>query len=137
MKAMNCTSQTTSLSPDALAITIIPQLGISLVSWIQLILSLNLFRGIRHFRSSEFFALFLYIVAAFVRVIAGAATVTQNLALQLAAASVATGLVFAAFVIIYNQGFIPPSRQQWISAIFVVVPTFLWEAHTRIFMDMT
>ena len=125
-----------SLDGERLAWTILPQLGISLLEWIQIILSLNMFRSALRFSRYELVALALYLIAAFVRVVAGAATVVQNLALQITAGIVASLLTYSGFVIIFNQSWALPSRQQLGGGIFVLVPTVLWEVHTRLFLDM-
>ena len=117
-------------------LALLPQLGISITSWFQVILSMNRFKAFREFSIPERVGLCLYIFSAFVRVVSGASSAFDGFALQLISGCLASLINFASFLIVYNDSLTLPSRQQLQSAFLILVTTGLWEVYTRIFMSL-
>ena len=111
---------------------LIPQFLISLVSWLQLILSINRFRGFYQFSRNDIWSLLVFLHAAFVRWIAALAVVGSSVRFQIFAAYVSAVLGWTSFVVIFNEGFLLPSRQQVIALAMSLVITTLWEVNNRI-----
>ena len=84
-------------------VILLPQLGISIVSWIQLILSMNRYRGLCKFTRHDMWALLLFLHGGFVRWIAALAIRTSSLAFQIAAAFVGTAMGWASFIVVFND----------------------------------
>lgn len=124
------------IDTTTLAWTILPQVGISLVSWIQVILSLNMYKGLCCFSRQDAFALGLYMIAAGVRVVAGGAAAAQVFVIQLTSAIISTLITYAGFILIFNQTWNLPTRQQVVGGLFIILPTSLWEVHTRLVVQM-
>lgn len=115
---------------------LIPQFSIGIVSWIQLILSMNRFRGVCQFTRTDVWALVVFLHSGFVRWIAALAIRGSSLAFQVFVAFVGTVLSWISFVIVFNEGFLIPSRQQWWALGMSVVVTSLWEVNNRLVIEM-
>jgi hypothetical protein len=115
---------------------LIPQFMISFVSWIQLILSMNRFRGIQKFSRTDAWALVVFLHAAFVRWIAALAVVGSSMQYQIFAALVSATLGWISFVVVFNEGFLIPSQQQIIALVMSIIITLLWEVNNRILTQM-
>ena len=113
-------------------VVLAPQVGISLVSWLQLVFSMNRYRGVARFERIDLWALLLFLQGAFVRWMAALALVASSLPLQMAAALVASAISWAGFVLIFNGDLHLPSRQQWIALAMSLLVTLLWEVHNRL-----
>lgn len=124
------------IDPSLLFHALLPQLGISIVQWSQVIFSLNKFRHIYHINKYEYFALCLYIAAAFVRVVSGATGVMDYFFMQVASSVIASTLAFSGFIIIFNNSLTLPSRQQGISIVLIGITTTLWTVHNTIFLNV-
>lgn len=115
---------------------LIPQFLISLVSWLQLILSINRFRGFYQFSRNDIWSLLVFLHAAFVRWIAALAVVGSSVRFQIFAAYVSAVLGWISFVVVFNEGFLLPSRQQVIALAMSLVITTLWEVNNRILTNL-
>ena len=115
---------------------LIPQFLISLVSWLQLILSINRFRGFYQFSRNDVWGLLVFLHAAFVRWIAALAVVGSSVRFQIFAAYVSAVLGWISFVVVFNEGFLLPSRQQAIALAMSLVITTLWEVNNRILTNL-
>lgn len=116
---------------------LVPQFGISVVSWAQLVLSMNRFRGMTQFSTTDLWALLLIVHGGFVRWIAALAVKTSSLEFQFLAALIAATLGWISFVVVFNEGFRLPSRQQRYSLAASIVVTGLWEVSNRMVFEMT
>ena len=117
-------------------IILLPQLGISVVSWIQLILSMNRYRGLCRFSRHDMWALLLFLHGGFVRWIASLAIRTSSLAFQIAAAFVGTAMGWASFVVVFNNDFVLPSRQQAVALAMSLLVTVFWEVSNRLVFEL-
>ena len=124
------------IDPTLLFYALLPQLGISIVQWSQVIFSLNKFRHVYHINRYEYFALGLYVAAAFVRVVSGAAGVMDYFWMQVASSVIASTLAFSGFIIIFNNTLSLPSRQQGISVVLIGITTTLWAVHNTLFLNV-
>lgn len=115
---------------------LLPQFLISIVSWLQLILSINRFRGFNRFSRTDAWGLLVFLHAAFVRWIAALAVVGSSVRFQIFAAFVSAVLGWISFVIVFNEGFVLPSRQQVIALLMSIVITTLWELNNRILTNL-
>ena len=115
---------------------LIPQFLISLVSWLQLILSINRFRGFYQVSRNDIWSLLVFLHAAFVRWIAALAVVGSSVRFQIFAAYVSAVLGWISFVVVFNEGFLLPSRQQVIALAMSLVITTLWEINNRILTNL-
>lgn len=117
-------------------ILLLPQLGISLTSWAQMVLSMNRYKGCCRFRLSDLWGLVLLVHAGFVRWIATLATRSDTLLFQISASVIAAILGWVSFVVIFNGDFLLPTRQQTLSLVMSLVVTMLWEINNRILFHM-
>lgn len=115
---------------------LLPQFFISFVSWIQLVCSMNRFRGLNKFTNTDLWALLLFVHSGFVRWIAALAVRTSSLAFQIVAALIASTLGWISFVVVFNECFRFPSPQQRYSLILSIVVTGLWEVSNRLVFEM-
>lgn len=117
---------------SAQALILLPQLFISIVSWIQLILSMNRFRGVLHFSRADAWALLLILHSGLVRWIATLSITNYTLSFQIVSALVGSLLAWISFVVIFNSGFILPSYQQLWALVMSLIITTLWEVTNRL-----
>ena len=113
-----------------------PQFAISLVSWLQLLLSMNRYRGLRRLSRADIWALLLLLHAALLRWVAAVAVRRGSMALQLTAAGVGACLAWIAFVVVFNESFLLPSRQQMGALLMSLVVTSLWEINGRLVVTL-
>ena len=118
--------------PDAYLL--IPQLLISILGWLRTLLALNRMKW--RITMAEGLGLVLFTSAGLVRCVTALSTRRSGIVLQLASAVVASLMVWAAFIVIFNNRFVPPTRQQWHSMILVIAVSSLWEAHSRIMVNL-
>lgn len=122
---------------DVLYFLLIPQFCISLTTWAQIVLSINRFNGCLGFQRTDLWGLLLLMQAAFLRWIATLAIATTSFAFQFTASVTASTLGWASFVIIFNEDFVLPTRQQTWSLLMSLFVTILWEMNNRFFYAMT
>ena len=115
---------------------LLPQVGIGTVTWVQLMLSMNRFRGCSHFRATDLWSFLLMLHGGFLRWIAALAIRSSPLAFQVVTAFVAATLSWSAFVVLFNESFRLPSRQQWIALVMSLLVTVLWEVNNRMVVDL-
>ena len=106
---------------------LLPHTGIAIISWLQIVLSLNRFRGFTRPSQAEALGLVLYLSSALVRWITSLATQNSSFLIQVVSASMGSLMAFGSFVIVYNDRIDIPTRQQAHSFILVLVTTLLWE----------
>lgn len=116
---------------------LIPQFLISVVSWLQLILSINRFHGLDRFSRTDVWGLLVFLHAGFVRWIATLAIVAASMHFQIFMAFVAATLGWISFVVVFNEGFALPSRQQCLALVMSLVITVLWEVNNRMLTGMS
>lgn len=115
---------------------LLPHVLISLVSWIQLILSMNRFRGVLRFSRADVWALILFLHGGLVRWVAALSLTNGTLRFQLLSALVGTLLSWISFVVVFNTGFILPSYQQiWALGMSLLI-TALWEVNNRLVLQI-
>lgn len=117
------------------ALILLPHMGISVVSWIQLLLSMNRYRGVRHFSRADLWALLLFLHGGLVRWVSAMSMATENPRFQILSAAVGTTLGWVSFVVIFNAGFVFPSRQQWLAFVMSLIITTLWEVSNRLVIE--
>ena len=136
---LNCTTIVTvpqrrgTIHPSLL---LLPHLAIQIVTWIQIVLSLNRFNGIMRFTRPEIAGLVIYLCTAFVRWTASLATTNASFMFQVVTACIGGLMSFTAFIIIFNDRVDMPTRQQRNSLLLVLVITSLWEAVSRMMMTV-
>ena len=114
----------------------IPQVAIVFISWIQLIFSLNRFRGFFNFTSPELSAFYLFIISGACKWVAALSMRTSSFGFQLFSSLVGTSLYSSAFVILYNNKFDLPTGQQTIGVTLSLVTTSLWAIQNRLVFEM-
>lgn len=117
-------------------VVLLPQFGISLVSWLQILFSINRFQGVRRFARSDLWALLLYMHAGMVRWVAALSLKTATLGFQILTAFVGATMAWASFVVLFNGGFYLPSSQQWLALSMSLLVTLLWEVNARVVNDL-
>ena len=117
-------------------ILLLPQVAIVFISWIQLIFSLNRFRGFLNFTSAELSAFYLFIISGACKWVAALAIRTNSFGFQLSSSLIGTALYGSAFVILYNNKFGLPSKQQFIGLVLSLVTSTLWEIQHRLVYGM-
>lgn len=115
---------------------LLPQAGIGILSWVQIILSMNRYQGIAHLKPIELLALTLFNISAAVRWVGSLALRTRSFEYQITAAVMGSILTWTAFVLIFNARLALPSRQQWGALIMTLVLTVLWEINGRLVFDI-
>lgn len=115
---------------------LLPQMGISIVSWGQLLLSMNRYRGACSFTRNDLWALLLFVHGGFVRWIAALSLRTSSVTFQLTAAFLGAAIGWASFVIVFNEDFTLPTRQQTWALLLSLVITGLWEANNRLLFEL-
>jgi hypothetical protein len=113
-------------------VVMIPQTLIALISWFQLILSLNKFTSIRAFSTVDFYGLILFMLGGILRWIAALAVRNYSIEFQVCSAALGTLIKSTAFIIIFNCSFQLPTVQQFIALLLSVVITSLWEIQNRL-----
>jgi hypothetical protein len=113
-------------------VLLFPHLAIQVISWLQVVLSLNRFRGFFLLTTPELVGLGMYTTSAVIRWAASLAARNAAFYFQLSLALVSAMLGWGAFVIIYNDRIELPTRQQMSSIGLVVLVTVLWEVVTRL-----
>lgn len=111
---------------------LLPQMLISVVSWIQLILSINRFRGMFRFSRVDIWALLLFLHGGLVRWVAAQSLTNGTLRFQILSALVGALLSWISFVVVFNAGFILPSYQQFWALVMSLLITSLWEVSNRL-----
>lgn len=118
------------------SVILVPQLFISIVSWLQLIFSINRYRGPLHFSRLDLWGLIIFLHAAFVRWITALSTHNGPFLFQTLMATIGATLSWISFVVVFNQSFHIPTRQQWTALALSILITFLWEFHNRLMIDL-
>ena len=116
----------------AVYIVLLPHIAISLVSWLQLVLSMNRYRGACSFSHSELWALLFLVLSGVVRWVASLSIVTSSLSFQVATSFIGASLAWTSFVVVFNGGFTLAARQQALALIMSLVITALWELNNRL-----
>lgn len=124
------------MQDNALYLLLLPQLAISLTSWAQIVLSINRYKGCCNFRYTDVWGLLLLTHGAFVRWIAALATRTASVSFQIVAALIAATIGWTSFVVIFNEDFVLPTRQQTWSLLMSLVVTILWELNNRLLFTL-
>ena len=114
---------------------LLPQMAISLLGWSRTLLALNRFR--LRISRPEFLALVLFVSAGLTRCVTALATRRAGFAMQILAAGTASLMVWAGFILIFNNSFDVPSGQQWHSMVLVIVVSGMWEVHSRIMVNLS
>ncbi len=115
---------------------LLPQIAIVFISWIQLILSLNRFKGFLKFTSPELSAFYLFIISGACKWVAALSIRTNSFGFQLSSSLVGTALYGAAFVVLYNNEFGLPTKQQSVGLALSLVTSALWEIQHRMVWEM-
>jgi len=115
---------------------LLPQLAIVFISWIQLIFSLNRFKGLLKFTSPELSAFYLFIISGACKWVAALSIRTNSFGFQLTSSLIGTALYGSAFVILYNNEFDMPSKQQTIGLFLSLITSSLWEVQHRMVWEM-
>lgn len=113
-------------------ILILPQILIVFISWMQLIFSLNRFKGVLKFSSAELSSFYLFIISGACKWVSALSIKQNSFLFQLISSSIGTCLYGAGFVILYNDKFDVPSRQQNIGLFLSLVTSTLWEIQNRL-----
>ena len=131
---MNMTDSEVDYKPtfEDLALIYAIQICIGSIGWISTILTLNRFQSIRKFRRSEIIGGSLYLMSGLCRAVAAPATKTASAYTQAITALIGSGLSWAAFIIIFNNSVVLPSKQQFNAILLAVVTTALWELQNYI-----
>ena len=115
---------------------LLPQIAIVFISWIQLIFSLNRFRGFLKFSSPELYAFYMFIISGACKWVAALSIRTSSFFFQASSSLIGTALYGSAFVILYNNDFGLPSQQQNIGLILSLFTSLLWEIQHRMVWEM-
>ena len=108
----------------------LPHLLISVISWIQFVIIEDVKQ--RRLTRYDAIACGMLFHSGLVRWIAALALITRTLEFQLLCAMTAQTISWTSLVIILNNGFILPSRNQIVSLMFSLLITGLWESGHRL-----
>ena len=111
---------------------LLPQMLISLLSWIQLILSMNRYRGVTRFSRVDAWALLIFLHGGLVRWVAVLTLLDGTFRFQILSALIGALLAWISFVVVFNTGFVLPSRQQLWALFMSLLITVLWESSHRL-----
>jgi hypothetical protein len=113
-------------------IVLLVQLGVSVVSWLASMLSLNRLSRIRRFTPAELYGALLYAIAAIVRTFAALATKSGSYVTQACTAFVGSTVSWVSFIVIYNNEIVLPTKQQLNAIALSVAATGFWEMQNYI-----
>ena len=114
---------------------LLTHVGISTLSWLQLIFSMNRYVLPCQFQTCDLWALLLFSEAALLRWATALATRNGDLWIQLAFAGASAVLGWASFVVVFNEGFTRASRQQGFALVFSFLVTLLFEVSNFIIIS--
>tara|TARA_B100000214_G_C23973148_1_gene631288 strand:+ start:3121 stop:3528 length:408 start_codon:yes stop_codon:yes gene_type:complete len=115
---------------------LLPQIAIVFISWIQLVFSLNRFKGFFKFTAPELSSFYLFIISGASKWVAALSIRKKSFMFQLTSSLIGTALYGAAFVILYNNEFGLPTKQQSIGLLLSLITSFLWEFQHRMVWQM-
>jgi len=124
------------MARDDVFLILIPQVAISLLSWVQIVLSINRFDGVLEIGRINLWGLLLFLYTAFLRWIATLALRTELFHFQWLAALLAATIAWVGFVVIFNGDFFIPTRQQALSLLASLAITMLWEVNNRMLIQL-
>lgn len=113
---------------------IVPHFFIAVLSWLQTLLALNrlTWRPTR----AEYAGLGFFGMRAIMSCLAAVAAARSGIGVQLCAALVSALFGWAAFLVIYNGEMLLPTMQQWNAAVLVLVISGMWEASSRLMVNI-
>lgn len=117
-------------------VLLIPQVCISAVSWGQYIFSVNRYRGAMNLTTSDLVSFIVLMNSALVRWVATLAVRSDNVTFQMLSAFIGSTLGWAAFVLVYNEDFLIPTRQQMMALLLSLTITMLWEINGRLVYEL-
>ena len=112
------------------------QLVIGFLSWAQLIFSMNRYAGLRRRRRNDAWAFLLSLEGGVVRWVGSLAVRGESFGFQVGATLVGATLAWASFVVVFNDDFVLPARQQVGALAVSLGVTALWEVNNRIVFEM-
>lgn len=121
---------------ETVYLVLLPQLAISLLSWAQIVLAINRYRGLCRFTAIEMWSLLLFLHSGFVRWIAALAIRSSSVMFQVSASCVGAILGWASFVVVFNEDFLLPTRQQTWALMITLMITALWEVNNRLIFSL-
>ena len=123
-------------SRDAVYSVLGINLAIGGVSWLQLVLVMNKYRGVTRFSRNDLWGFLLCLHGGIVRWISSLALQTSSLPFQLGTALVASAISWASLFVVFNDGFGFPTRQQVASLLMALLVTALWEVNNQIVVNL-
>ena len=124
------------MAPVEVYYILLPQFGISIVSWAQLVFSMNRYRGFCGFTMTDLWALLIFTLAAIIRWIATMSIRTSSLEFQIFVSFIGAALAWNSFVLVFNQSFVLPTMQQTAALLMSLVVTGLWEVNNRLVYEL-
>lgn len=112
---------------------LLPQIGIGIASWFQIVFSINRFNGLCRFHMTDLWGLMLFFHASFSRWVAVMSVRTSSFSYQLFVSMLSATLQWESFVIVFNKDFVLPTRQQTFSLVMTLLVTGLWEVNNALF----
>ena len=95
--------------------------------WLEMILSMNLFRK---FNADRYSAIYLYVLAMGAYLASSLAVMRLDYALQFVDSFVASTIAWTAFFTVFEGRYFFPTRQQFISLMHIWLATAMWELRT-------
>jgi hypothetical protein len=117
-------------------VILIPQICISMVSWGQYIFSINRYRGVMNLTTSDLVSFIVLMNSALVRWVATLAVRSENVVFQMVSAFLGSTLGWTSFILVYNEDFLVPTKQQMVALLLSLTITMLWEINSRLVYEL-
>ena len=117
-------------------VILIPQICISMVSWGQYIFSVNRYRGVMNLTTSDLVSFIVLMNSALVRWVATLAVRSENVVFQMVSAFLGSTLGWTSFILVYNEDFLVPTKQQMVALLLSLTITMLWEINSRLVYEL-
>lgn len=118
-----------------ISVILLPHLGIAVLSWAQILFSINRYRGVNKLTRADLWSLLIFLHSAFVRWI-GAIAIRASPTYQILSSTIGATLAWISFVLIFNQDVLLPTIQQTWALGFALVLNLLWELSNRLAFDL-
>ena len=117
---------------DAYFVVLPVQMFISFIGWTSTMLALNRIKICHRLTDAERFGALLYFATAFIRTVTALATKSGIEWVQASTALIGSTISWAAFIIIFNDNVMLPTRQQFYAIALSATATAAWELQNYI-----
>lgn len=119
-------------SIDAYLVVLPVQMFVSFIGWSSSMLALNRIQLCKRLSNAERVGALLYFAAAFIRTATALATKSGVEWVQASTALIGSTISWAAFIVIFNDRVMLPTRQQFYAIVLSATATAAWELQNYI-----